>query len=260
MAFTLDVLAQELGIDPETLKAKSDVVSKWNGYLTQADSQYREAKDALEQAKRDQTAIDEQIQKFGVSEARIAELQTSNAALAAAMAEVKKQGLNVDMSGIPQPQVPAAADPIKTVDQLMRSNFANMGAAMQVQTRYQAVFGKPFADDPVRLIDEAAAARMPVQQYAEQKYKFQEEQNRQSQAEMQRKIDEGISAGVTKYKEEHPVEKGNPSLAKGLASKHPQVFKPRTGDEARSFRSMSPRDRIASSVARAREAVASTSE
>ena len=38
MSFTLDTLADELGIPRETLSAKSDVVAKWNGYLSEADS------------------------------------------------------------------------------------------------------------------------------------------------------------------------------------------------------------------------------
>lgn len=260
MAFTLDVLAQELGIDPETLKSKSEVVNKWNGYLTKADEQYREAQSTLEQAKRDQAAIDEQIAKFGVTEARLAELQTANAALTAAMEEVKKQGLNVDLSRLPQPSKVEPPDPVKTVDQLMRSNFANMGAAMKVQTRYQAVFGKPFSDDPVKLIDEATAARMPVEQYAEQKYKFAEAQQKAEAEARQREIQAGIDAGVKKWKEEHPVEKGNPSLAKGLASKHPQVFKPRDAADQKSFAKLRPRERIAASVSRVREALASQSE
>lgn len=257
MAFTLDTLAAELGIDPATLQAKGEVVAKWNGYLTQADTQYREAKTSLEQAQREQQAIDEQIQKFGVTETRLAELESANAAYKAALETAKGQGVNIDLSGIRQPAAAVQQDPIKTVESLMRSNFANMGAAMRVQAQYQGVYGKPFADDPVKLIDEATAARMPVEQYAEQKYKFGEEREKQRQADVQAKIDAGVKAGVTKWQEDHPVTKGNPSLAAGLASKHPQVFKPRTSQETNDFRKMSPRDRIAASVARVRESIQS---
>lgn len=257
MAFTLDTLAAELGIDPATLQSKGDVVAKWNGYLSQADTQYRDAKAAVEQAKNDQLAIDEQITKFGVTETRLAELESANAAYKAALETAKGQGVNIDLSGIKQPAAAVVADPLKTVESLMRSNFANMGAAMQVQSQYQAVYGKPFGDDPVKLIDEANAARMPVAQYAEQKYKFGEERAKQAQAETQRKIDEGVQAGVKKYREENPVTAGNPSLAKGLASKHPNVFKPRTSAESSDFRRMSPRERIAASVSRVTSALAS---
>ena len=179
-AFDLDQFAADFGIDPATLRAKPDVAAKYNGYLSEAATQYQKAtaaqqraEESLETAKRDQSAIDDQIAQFGVSETRLAELQASNAALSAAMEEVKKQGLNVNIPNLPVHKVDAP-DPIKSVDQLMRSNFANMGQAMQVQARYQSVFGKPFTDDPIKLVDEATAARMPVAQYAEQKYKFSE--------------------------------------------------------------------------------------
>src|ERR1017187_3268772 len=193
--FTLDNLAAELGIDPATLQANPDVTAKWNGYLSQADTQYKEAKSALEEAKRDQAAIDEQIQKFGVTETNLAELRTSNAALTAAIEEVKKQGLNVDLSKLPQPRQPEVVDPTKTLEQTLRTGFSQMGEALRVQTRFQGVFGKPFVDDPVKLVDEAIAARMPVEQWAEQKYKFSEEQDRQSKAATQAQIDAGVSAG-----------------------------------------------------------------
>jgi hypothetical protein len=255
MPFTLDNLAAELGIDPATLQAKPEAVAKWNGYLSQADAQYREAKEDLAKAKRDQDAIDEQIQKFGVSEARLAELETANAGYKAALEKAKESGLNIDLSGIRQPVTPAV-EPNKTFQDQMRAGFSQMGAALKVQSRYQAVFGKPFVDDPVALVDEAIAAKLPVEQYAEQKYKFSAEQEKQRAAEVQSKIDAGVQAGVKKWQEDHPVTKGNPGLAAGLASKHPQVFKPRTSQESNDFRKMSPRERIAASVSRVRESLA----
>jgi hypothetical protein len=259
MAFTVESLAAELGIDPATLQSKQDVVGRYNGYLSQADVQYREAKEAVEQAKRDQAAIDEQIQKFGVTEARVTELQTANVAYKAALEEAKKSGLNLDLSGIPTPVTPTV-DPTKALQTQLQTGFQQMGAALKVQSRYQAVFGKPFVDDPVALVDEAIAARMPVEKYAEQKYKFSEETEKQRQAEFQRKLDEGVSAGVKKWQEDHPVTAGNPSLASRAASKHPQVFKPRSAEETRDFRKLSPRERIAASVGRVREAIASNAE
>ena len=50
MAFTVDSLAQELGIDPATLAGKGDVVAKWNGYLTEADTKYNSATAAQKDA------------------------------------------------------------------------------------------------------------------------------------------------------------------------------------------------------------------
>lgn len=260
MAFTLDNLAAELGIDPATLQAKPEAVAKWNGYLTQADTQYREAKETLEQAKRDQQAIDTEIQKFGMTEARVIELESVNAAYKAALDKAKGAGLNIDLSGISTPEAAVAADPTKSLQDTMRTGFSQMGEALRVQTRYQAIYGKPFVDDPVRLVDEAIAARQSVSDYAERKYKFSEEQEKQRQAEVQSKIDAGIQAGVKKWQEDHPVTKGNPGLASALASRHPQVFKPRSAQESNDFRKLSPRDRLAASVSRARESIAANAE
>jgi hypothetical protein len=267
MAFTLDTLAQELGIDPSTLHAKSDVVAKWNGYLSEADTKYsqataaqRDASESLEQAKRDQSAIDEQITKFGMTEVRVAELESANAAYKSALEKAKESGLNIDLSGIRQPAASTPVDPNKTLQDQLKTGFSQMGAALRAQARYQAVYGKPFTDDPVKLIDEAIAARIPVEQYAEQKYKFGEETEKQSRAALQAKIDEGVQAGVTKYKEEHPVTNGHPGLARGRDSMHSKIFKPRDAQEQSDFRKMSPRERIAASVSRVRQAVASSAD
>lgn len=263
MAFTVEALAAELGIDPATLQAKPDAVKKWNGYLTEADTKYTQAtaaqaaaKEALEKADRDQQAIDAQIKSFGLTEARVSELETANAAYKGALEKAKELGLNIDLSAIRQPAPAVVTDPTKALESRLQTGFSQMGAALRVQTRYQAVFGKPFTDDPVKLIDEALAARLPVDQYAEQKYKFADEEQRRSAAELQAKIDAGVQAGITKYKEENPVTKGHDGLAPGVASRIGKIFKPRNAQETNDFRKLSPRDRIAASVSRARELLA----
>ena len=260
MAFTITDLATELGIDPATLQSKPDAIAKWNGYLSQADTQYREAKELVEQAKRDQEAIDGEIKKFGLTEARVAELETANAAYTAALAKAKESGLNIDLSGIHTPAAAVVADPVKALEAKLQSLTSNLAAGMRVQTKFYATFDKPLPVDIDSLIGEATAARMPVEQYAEQKYKFAEETQKRQDAAIQAKVDAGIQAGVTKYREENPVTKGNPGLAAGLASRYPKVLAPRTSQESKEFRSMPIKDRIASSVTRAREAIAATAD
>ena len=252
MAFTLDVLAQELGIDPSTLASKGDVVAKWNGYLTKADTQYHDADKAqkealatLEQAKREQTAIDEQIQKFGVTETSLAEYKAANAALTAALEEVKKSGFNVNMPNLPTPKAPAAADP---ADQ-WKQGFKQMGAAMRVQAKYQAIHGKPYPDDPTALVDEAIARHMDVEAYAEQKYNFAAESAR-VQKEVAAKHDAEIAAAaVKKYQDDNPQR--TPLDQRGVASKHPQIYKPREAADAKKFAKLPAKERIAQSRARA---------
>lgn len=261
MAFTLDTLAAELGIDPTTLAAKGDVVAKWNGYLSEADNKYQTAtktqKDALEtleQAKRDQQAINEQIEKFGATEATVAEYRANNAALTAALEEVKKQGFNVTMPNLPTPKA-NTADPMQELRDRQNLGFQQMGQAMRVQAKFQQIFGKPFADDPIKLVDDAIAARLPVEEYAERKYKFTEESARIATETRQKEVQAGIDAGIKKYKEDNPSTAGNPAFQRGTASRHPQIFKPRDAADGRKFANLPPKERIAQSVARVRASI-----
>jgi hypothetical protein len=260
MAFTVAGLAAELGIDPATLASKQDIVARYDGYFSQADTQYAEAKSALDKAARDQQAIDEQIKSFGITEARITELTAANAALKAAMESAKSAGLNIDLSGIPNPTAPPAADPIKTLEGRLNSLAANMSAGMKVQTKYYSTFGKPLPVDIDTLIGEATMARMPVEQYAEQKFQFSAELAKQQQAQQEADKAKWKAEGAREWQDAHPVTSGHPGLARGRDSQHARVIKPRTSDEQKSFRNMTPRERIANSVSRTREALQAAGE
>jgi len=251
MAFSISDLATDLGIDVSTLKP--DAVSKWNGYLTEADTKYqgatkaqREAAEAVEQAKRDQTAIDEQIQKFGVTETSLAEYKAANAALTAALEEVKKSGFNVNMPNLPKPAAAAAVDPAAE----WKAGFRQMGAAMRVQAKYQAIHGKPYPDDPTQLVDEAIARRMDVEAWAEQKYNFAAESARISKEAAAKHDAEIAAAAVKKYQEDNPQR--SPLDQRGVASKHPQIYKPKDAATDKAFRNQPVKERIAQSVARGR--------
>src|SRR5271170_4496492 len=113
MAFSLDVLAQELGIDPTTLSAKGDVVAKWNGYLSEADNKYTTAtaaqKDAeakLSAVENEQRVINEQIAAFGMTEANVAAMRANNAAMEASLKTLKEQGFDVKI-----PEAPTVTQP-----------------------------------------------------------------------------------------------------------------------------------------------------
>lgn len=256
MAFSINDLATELGIDPSTLAAKGDVVAKWNGYLSSADTKYQEAtqaqKDAvakLEQAQREQAAIDAEILKFGTTETRMAELETAVAIRDAALAKVKASGFNVDLSGFPTPKV-ETVDPVKELRDRQDSGFRQMGQAMKVAARYSAIYEKPFVDDPVALVSEAIANRMDVEAWAEKKFDFAGEQKRRSDANLAKQKAEWEAAAVNKYKEDNPVR--SPLDQRGVASKHPQIFKPRDAASAKTFANLPAKERLAQSVARGR--------
>ena len=258
MAFDVDAMLKDFGIDTTTVQIPDATRSKWNGYLAEADHKYAEAAAQVAKAASDQAAIDDQIRQFGINEGRVAELETSNAAYKAAFDKVKGLGLNVDLSGLPNPQLTPAPDPVKTLEGKLNSLAANMSAGMRVQTKYYSTFQKPLPIDIDTLIGEANAARLPVEQYAEQKYKFADETARIEKEARAKEIQAGVDAGVKKWQEEHPVTRGNPALSRGVNSQHSRVFKPRTADESKQFRQLSTKDRIANSVQRVREALASS--
>lgn len=256
MAFTIEGLAQELGIDPATLASKGDVVARYNGYLSGADTQYREAKESLEQAKREQEVITAQIVKFGETEASLGELRSANAAYKAALEEAKKGGFNIDLSGLPTPKIPAAADPLADLRSRQDAGFRQMGAAMRVASKYQSIHGKPFIDDPIALVDAALAARMSVEDYAEQKYKFADESARINKENATKHDAEVGAAAVKKYQEDNPTR--SPMEQRGVASKYPQITKPKDAAEGRKFANLPPKERLAQSVARGRAMAASS--
>lgn len=261
---TLAELANELGIDPAVLSAKGDVVTKWNGYLSGADTKYqdatraqKEAVDKLEQAKREQQVINEQIAKFGMDEARMIELETAIAVRDAALAKVKASGLNVDMSGFPPPTASTPPDPTKALTDKVTQGFSLYAQALKTQNTYQNIFGKPFSDDIEALSNEAQQNRMSLFDYAAKKYDFTGEQSKRQKA-AQEAHDADVSAkAVSKYREDHPE---IPLGQRGVASRHPQIVKPRDAQTDKTFRNLPAKERIAQSVARSRAALAGSGD
>lgn len=253
MAFSINDLATELGIDPSTLAAKGDVVAKWNGYLSNADTQYQESarakKDALEaveRTKREQEVIDAQIAKFGVSETRVAELESAVAARDAAIEKAKSMGFTFDI-----PAARATPTPAPKPDQTA-IHLNQFGQLLKVQSKYQAVYGKPYADDLEQLINDANAQRLPIYDFAARKYDFAGEEKRKSDADLAAKRTEWETAAVKKYQEENPMR--TPIDQRGRTSAHSQIHKPREASADKNFRNLPVKERIAQSVARSRAA------
>lgn len=265
MAFTLDTLAQELGIDPATLAAKGDVVAKWNGYLSEADTKYTaataaqkdaEAKLAAVQSEND--TINANIEKFGYTEANIAALKANNAAMEASLKELQTQGFDVKIptNTAPAAPTPAAFDPAKFQQDVNSTLIKGFNAT----NRYARLYGgAPIPDDLDALAREAVAARKEFSQYVAEKYDFAGREKALA-AETQKKHDDEVrAAAVKEYQEKNPVTAGNPDLQRGVASKYPQVVKARETGDNRKFANMSAREKIAASVARSRAALSQAS-
>lgn len=260
MSFTLDTLADELGIPRETLSAKSDVVAKWNGYLSEADSKYTQATAAqkaaettLEAAKNEQRVIDENIAKFGMTEANILALQANNAAMEASLKKLKEQGLDVTIPTAPVINKPAEFDP----NSFRNDVNTTLKYGFKASNDYQRIFGKPIPDDIDVLANEAAQQRMPFMDYVAKKYDFAGEQQKKTQAAAAAHDAEIRAAAVKEYQEKNPVVQGNADLQRGVASRHPHIVRERPGQENKTFSNLPARSKIAQSVSRTREALKS---
>ena len=243
---------QALGLEAGTLTSKPNAENTFKGYFAEADTRSAEAERKLREAQTLQATIDDQIAQFGITESTVNNLQATVAALKAAKETLDKNGVKLDLN---IPEVTPKADPDQQFRQNVINGFTQIGQTMAVQNRYFQVFGKPMPDDPVKLADEAASARMSVADYAEKKYGFAAEQQRKADAELQAKIDAGIQAGVKKYQEEHPTPQFGE--APGMPSNFPKMPAPRDAKDLRSFAGLTAREKIADAMSRANQAAKS---
>lgn len=255
-----ELIASGVKIAPGTLTGKAEVAAKWDGYFIEGDTKLAAANKALTDAQNLQRVIDENIAANGLNETNMAQLRASNAAMSAALAEVKKAGF----SGINIPEfqttAPANTDPMADLKGLIVKGFTTAGQMQNVATRYQRVFGKPMPDDPTALADEAAARRLDPAIWGEQKYGFAAAEHKAQETATAAHEAQIAERAVAKYKEDHPLTAGNPELNGGGDSRYPNVPKVSVSD-AKSVRELSvmpERQKIAVLMKRSIEANAQT--
>jgi len=255
---TILELATELGIDPATLKPEA--VTKWNKHLADADTQYASAaqlkKDAeanLASVQAEKSEIDAYIRQYGESTQTIAALQANNASMEASLKALKDAGMNVTIPTAPA--IPAKKADVFDPEQFAGRMGSLMAQSVDASNKYMALYGKPLPDGLETLAREATQARKEVGQYAAEKYDFAGEEKRKSEAAQKTRDAEIAAKAVADYKEKNPVVEGNPFQRPGVDSRYSQVFKPREAADLRKFGNMSARDKVASSVARVREAL-----
>lgn len=259
---TIAELATELGLDVSAFKPEA--VAKWNGYLTDADTQYQSAKQLqadsesnLRRVQQEQDEINRYIEQYGASEQTNAALRANNAAMEAQLQSLKGQGIAVEIpTSVPTQNNNKPAKNEFDADQFRNQVGSTMADGFNLVNKYQALYGKPLTDDINTLATEAKNARKPLYQYAAEKYDFAGEEKRKSDAAAKAHDESIAAAAVKKYQEDNPNNAGNPFQAQGGESRHPQILKPRDAKDLRSFANLSPREKIAQSVARSREALA----
>jgi hypothetical protein len=251
---TVEELLTQLGVPAETLTAKADIVNGFKGELTASQAA---AQKKLEDAQALDRVINDNIEKFGLNETTNAQLRANNAALTAALAEVKKAGF----TGITIPDLPAinssAKNPMDELTGMITKGFTQMGQTMNEMNRYQRITGKFLPEDPATLADKAASARLSVHDYMEQTYKLSDmERTQVAEATAKREAEVGEKA-VKAWQEAHPNTSGHPELNGGLPSNYPAMPAPRDAKSVREFSTLSTRDKIAGAMKRASEAVGS---
>lgn len=259
---TIEELATDLGIDLATANPES--VTKVRTYFAEAATQYRtatelkEASEAnLRKVQEEQDAINTYIEQYGASEQTNAALRANYAAMEAQLKSLKEQGIPVEIPTAPVS--PAAKLPVANTfdpDKFADRMGSVVSQSIDASNKYLALFGKPMPDGLEMLAAEARQARKSVGQYAAEKYDFAGEEKRKADVAAKAHDESVGAAAVKKYQEDHPNTAGNPFMNPGSESRHPQILKPRDAKDARSFANLSPREKIAQSVARSREAIA----
>jgi hypothetical protein len=262
MAFDLNVFAQEFGIDPDTLRSKPDVFNKWNGYLSEADTKYsqatqaqREAQDALDRVRSEQAVINEQVEKFALTEKEFDTLRANYASLEAQAKVLKQSGYDLKI-----PEMPASKpiDPNEQFQNKVVNGFASVSQVLKTINKHQQVTGQPFPEDIEAFQARAAANRMSFYDYAEKQFGYTAKEAEKQAAARKAEVDAAAAAAVAKYKEEHPVTAGNPEI--GLspgASRFPELARRPTPKNHENYGG-SPAQRIARSVKRSMEGLAAT--
>lgn len=260
MALTVEEILSGLGIPAETYAGKD--LQSWNGKISAIESTANErittAEKKLADAQALSQVINDNIAQFGINETNMAQLRANNAALTAALEEVKKAGFSgITIPDLPNSNAAQQADPADQFRTSVAQGFAQMGQAMNAINRYYRVTGKPLPEDPTTLADNAARLRMSVNDYVEHTYKLTETERANAAAAAQKEKDDYAALKVKEYKEAHPSVAGHPELNGGLPSNFPAMPKPRDGKDLRSFAGMSARDKIADAMRRSAEAARS---
>ncbi len=266
MPLTIAQIAAELGIDQATLASKQEIISRYDNQIAGFETSAANAQNTLNEAQRIkaqaetlQATIDQNIANFGINESTTIKLKAQLEAVKAAAKVLEEQGgTKLDLN-LPDFSAQAPVDPVKNLESLIVRGFTNINQTTEANNRHIALYGKPMPDAPSVLADEAAQMRMPVLQWADQKYKLTakaQEIQAAAQKDHETKL---VEKAIQEYKEKNPSYAGNPELNGGFPSNFSQVPAPRDGKTVREFSGMSTREKIQNAMSRARDAVASSS-
>lgn len=263
---TVEEIAAEMGIDLAT--AKPEGVAKFRTYVADADKKYADAKTLATQAERNLAAVQQEqdeintyIAQYGTSEEARAATEANLAAYKAVVDNLKEKGIAVD---VPQLKTVAAAGggnagggkPTFDPDKFRGAVSTTIGDLTDLNNKHIALTGQPLPDRSQALADEARKAGKSLYDYGAEKYDFAGKEKAKADAATAEQEAKWKKAGADEYAAKHPNVAGDPNQARGVESGYPQLTKPREAGDLTKFANMNPRQKIAASVARTREAIA----
>lgn len=263
---TVEELAADMGIDLAT--AKPEGVTKFRTFVADTNKQYTDAKALAAQAEanlaavqKEQDEINTYIAQYGTSEEARAATEANLAAYKAAVENLKAKGITVDVpelkvtpaAGGGTPSGKATFDPDKFRGQV-GSTIADL---TDLNNKHIALTGQPLPDRSNTLAEEARKAGQSLYEYGAKKYDFAGKEKAKADAAQAAHDAEVAAKAVADWKAKNPNVSGDPNQRGGVESANPFIKREKVeGANLREFSNMNPRQKIAASVARSREAIA----
>ena len=257
---TVAELAAELGIDAASLKP--EVVTKWNGYLTDADKKYTDstalaaqAQANLTRVQEEQDAINKHIEQYGENESSNAALRANYAAMEAQLKTLKESGMNVNLPAALPAATTAKGPASFDADKFRGAVSSTIADITDLNNRHLLLTGQPMPDRSERIAEEARKAGKSLYDYGAQKYDFAGIELRKNQEKAAAHDAEVAAKAVKEFREKNPNMTGNPDAMAGAESRFGSIAGPRKTVDIGKFANMSPREKIAASVRASREAI-----
>jgi hypothetical protein len=114
----------------------------------------------------------------------------------------------------------------KFVENLRMEAATAISTIMDVQWRYQSLYGKPMPDSPTALIKEASDNRMPTIQYIAKKYDFAGKEAAMAADAKKKETDAAVAAALAENDKKWAEKVGsNPDVRRAEASKFSEINK-----------------------------------
>lgn len=229
---TVEELLKSKGIAEDVITGlPKDVIGHLTSYVSEADTKLQTAteaattaEEARRQAELEKQEIDKYVTDYGNSLTKTSSIEAKNAALTAYLTKLKADGFAVPeelVSGEPGKKTPVRAEGgILDEGQILGKVGMVMSQWFDANNEHIRLFGVPIPDDSTSLNMEATRARKPLGEFAAEKYKFKETRVAKAKANDDKRIADGIKAGMEEERRKDAEARGsNPNLRNGESSR-----------------------------------------